>query len=545
MTDDQTAIAGAVDPARRPDSFAAYLAKLLMASGGLAGGYSEGTVDEALPLAAACDYILTKSNGLTFSILCIVDAEANPARRFGLDRKAVVEIAKTCRRLYAGRISASKMPVAIEIIEVRKRVTRDDLLRLKPLRSRFRQIIGAYAVDLTEKTATGNFRALYDVRKRFIERALREPRRAASALVPPEPVAAPTEDRKPILTYSILALLAAIFPTEPMLSPSIETLVAFGGLYRPLVLEQGEWYRLITSFFLHASLLHLLFNGIALWMAGRVLESLLGRPWLLALFFVGGIGGALMSLAINPAEQVSIGASGAIMGLLAAAWVSSFRLANGAQRVAVQMRMMRVLIPSLLPIFTNPSGGSIDYACHLGGALVGAVLGVLLLKNWPRVQPHPPFPSMARGLAVVAVATIAFSGFRAFGGYEREALVNLLIPAADIPHTDEDAIARAETLVKEYPHDPRSHFYRALDYLSITENAKAESELRIALGEKQILDTQFKPGLRELIVALLAETLVKEGRADEAKTTVEPFCHPEQGGEIPESIKSLALCGSN
>jgi hypothetical protein len=131
------------DP-RASDSFAAYLAQLLIAK----HGYHEGTVPEARSLAAACDYIVTKSDGTGFWILGIVDAAKDPAKRFLLDWRTLREIAKTCRDRHSERISRSRLPAVIEIVEIRNTVSRQDIERLKPLKSRFHQVIATYAVDL-------------------------------------------------------------------------------------------------------------------------------------------------------------------------------------------------------------------------------------------------------------------------------------------------------------------------------------------------------------------------------------------------------------
>src|SRR5262245_36217348 len=137
----------------------------------------------------------------------------------------------------------------------------------------------------------------------------------------------------PVLTYAMLAALFAIFACELMfgigrweklLQPSILTLLAFGGLQYPLVVDLGQWYRMFSAPLLHVDAMHLLFNCYALFLAGAILESLVGRAWLAALFVVGGLGGALMSLALNPSNLVSVGASGAIMGLFAAILVLSY-----------------------------------------------------------------------------------------------------------------------------------------------------------------------------------------------------------------------------
>lgn len=75
-------------------------------------GYVEGTVDEALPLAKACDFILTKSDGMTFSIVCLVAAENGEPRRFDVGRDAAKDILAMCCERYAGTLNGAKLPAS-------------------------------------------------------------------------------------------------------------------------------------------------------------------------------------------------------------------------------------------------------------------------------------------------------------------------------------------------------------------------------------------------------------------------------------------------
>ena len=163
----------------------------------------------------------------------------------------------------------------------------------------------------------------------------------------------------PWVTLGILAVLALIFaceqtyavdPPGPALRLSVRSLLAMGGLNRSIVTSGGEWYRLLTAPLLHFDLTHIVANGIALLIAGFLLERLVGRAWLLALFVLGALGGSLMSIAVNPPTLTSVGASGAIMCTFATLYVCSFRLPAGRGRSRVQSQSIGVLVPSLLPL---------------------------------------------------------------------------------------------------------------------------------------------------------------------------------------------------
>jgi membrane associated rhomboid family serine protease len=226
--------------------------------------------------------------------------------------------------------------------------------------------------------------------------------------------------RLPWLTFSLLGAATALFAVENLrparppiafLEPALTTLVAMGGVARPLVCDQGEWWRVLTAPMLHASPAHLFFNGIALLLGGLVLERLLGRAWLFVVFVLGAVGGSVASLIINDPSVVSVGASGAIMGLLAAALVTSFRQPE-EDRVSIQMMLLRMLLPSLVPLATLRSGPHVDYAAHLGGAVTGVLVGLLLLRVWPRGDARPRFERAAIVLAAAGAALATFCFFR-------------------------------------------------------------------------------------------------------------------------------------
>src|SRR5581483_4344349 len=116
---------------------------------------------------------------------------------------------------------------------------------------------------------------------------------------------------------AILIALTAVFFAElkygvgpaRALTPDHRTLIALGGLSADLV-RSGEWWRIFTAPMLHGSLEHIAMNGFALFLAGWFLEPLIGRRWYAAIFVIGALGGALGSLAANPPQIVTVGASG-------------------------------------------------------------------------------------------------------------------------------------------------------------------------------------------------------------------------------------------
>ena len=531
-------------------SFATYLARSYIAK----KGFQAATVPEAAGLTAASDIVLTRADGMNFQIICIVDRERNPGKQFALSRAAVAEIGKACLK-YSGKMNGVQMPVVIHVMEIGPGpVSGADYKRLKTLKrpSMFSKAhIAAWSIDTARKSVWSNawLKGLL-LGRPFVEKMLRAPR-VSEAELAPKTAPALSRERFPVLTCGLLALLIGVFVLEHrfaigsssgLFAPSISTLIALGGLHRDLVLQHGEWFRLFSATLLHGSLLHLILNGVALYLAGSVLETLVGRVWFLALFVIGAVGGSLLSLAINPATVVSVGASGAIMGLLAGAFVSSFRLPSGVQRTQIQMSMMQVLIPSLIPLATVGTGHKVDFAAHLGGALVGATVGLVMLKNWRLESALPRFVGAAGAIAAMGVAAYAFAAVSIQQRYSDHVLYTHLVPQAEVPKNASEMAAKAEELIAKYPRDPRPHLWRAVGLLRANEVQSAEVELRAALKEDEILTKMFKPELKQQIQASLALTLKDLNREAEAVDVAAAPCTTMPLGDLRKSLTESGLC---
>ena len=234
---------------------------------------------------------------------------------------------------------------------------------------------------------------------------------AASA--PPAPTAAMAAAR-PRAVYVILAIIAAVYGCELLFpisvgqfgSPSVLTLAYDGGMLGERIVNEGEWWRFFTAPLLHASPTHILFNGIVLWIAGAALETMIGWRWMCGIFAISALCGAFASFAFLPLETVGVGASGAIMGLLAATLVMSFRMPSGPPRTNLQWRMGQTIVPALLPFFSARGSEAIDYFAHAGGTAAGALVAVILLLAWPRDRAQPRFgwSGAVAGAALFVVA---------------------------------------------------------------------------------------------------------------------------------------------
>ncbi len=533
----------------RPKTFAARLAEHCIAE----KGFTAGTLPAASALFDASDIVITFSGDTAFQIICMVDVEARPDRRFELSGEALRRIGEDC-------LAAPDAPAApsidIQVFEVGPGLdNQDSAARLAALAgaSSSQVQLSGWIVDTAARSiwTSAPLRDGVAAEREDIERLLNRLRFDPSA--PPAPAAAPPAG-VPYLTYALLALLVAVFACElafgignytKFFEPSLATLTAMGGIYWPGIVENGEWYRLVSGTFLHADAMHLLLNGFVLLFAGRMLERAVGHAWFGAIYAAAGICGSLMSLMLNPTNVVGIGASGAIMGILSAAFVSSFRFAAPV-RTRLQTISLQFLIPSLLPLAPAATGNQVDYGAHLGGAIGGAVVAAAMLANWPRTAVVPKFQSVAIAVAAAwALGALASAALLvpSYGKAQHEyALRELLIPDGELKRGHEALIGDAETLVARYPHDPRSHFYRATGFLKQGDLTQGERSLRAALDEQDILTSLLPPGFEDALRAMLALVQNEAGRTSEAKATAQPICPRLQ--TQPEAIRDglKALC---
>ena len=181
----------------------------------------------------------------------------------------------------------------------------------------------------------------------------------------------------------------------------------------PAGIADGEYYRLLTSMFLHYGLLHLALNMWALWVLGRELEARLGPLRFSVLYLVSGLGGSVACYVFAPASQAA-GASGAIYGLFAALFIVFRRLNRDTSAI------ITVLVINLVLSFSVPG---ISIEAHLGGLVTGAVLGVALAYAPKAIRNRVLVGTVAALLlfftAVVIAQTAAINALRSRQGSSR------------------------------------------------------------------------------------------------------------------------------
>jgi membrane associated rhomboid family serine protease len=191
--------------------------------------------------------------------------------------------------------------------------------------------------------------------------------------------------RYPVTIALVLAnVLAYIWEvTSGTNFDSNQSLVDHGALYGPLV-QQGQWWRVISGAFLHAGLAHIALNMFALYQLGTFVERALG-PWRMFLVYaIALVGGGLAVVYFDP-QNPTVGASGAIFGLFGALLAIGVRLGKRGRSLIAQTAP--ILVINLVFTFAVPF---ISKAGHLGGLVSGFVAGLVLFA----MQPRPPAPAV-------------------------------------------------------------------------------------------------------------------------------------------------------
>ncbi len=358
----------------------------------------------------------------------------------------------------------------------------------------------------------------------------------------------------PFFTTGLLLVLFLIFSAEQYFEPSVTpgfdvggtTLTALGALDSLLAGGQGEWWRVATAPFLHASFVHILSNGAVLLIIGAVLEKLIGRAWMAATFVVSAFAGAAAALMLNPPDLPTVGASGGIVGLLTAAFVLSFHPACHRSRWWLRVFALLLAGPALIPTAGTPGAPSIvDVSSHLGGAAAGVVMGFVLQALWPEEAERPRFPAFAANFAAVGFGAVAAAFVLVAWNYPAYAKrESLLITDADAPKSQADGQARSAELVLDYPHDPRAHLYRAAWFEGQGDFANAEQEVRTALTDPETTALGFSPAFQMRMRYDLAMLLFDQARFDDAKVAAQPLCAaaPAELAAARASLKSAGLC---
>ncbi|MBE5982552.1 rhomboid family intramembrane serine protease [Lacrimispora sp. AGF001] len=157
-------------------------------------------------------------------------------------------------------------------------------------------------------------------------------------------------------------------------------MVSHGAMYAPLVIERGEYYRLITSTFMHFGINHIMNNMLILFILGDNLERALGHIKYLLFYLICGVGANVASMIINLSgyrNVVSAGASGAIFGVIGGLLYAV--AVNRGQLEDLSTRQLVVVI--LCSLYFGFTSTGVDNAAHIAGLIIGIIMGVILYRR--------------------------------------------------------------------------------------------------------------------------------------------------------------------
>lgn len=212
---------------------------------------------------------------------------------------------------------------------------------------------------------------------------------AARTVRQPMTVAGGALVTKPYVTWTLIGLTVAVFLWQ--FAAGVGQVAEEFGMWPFGIALYGEWWRLLTAAFLHGSWLHIAFNMYVLFIFGPLLERVLGHARFTVLYVVGALGGSVASYVFSDPRTVSVGASGAIFGLMGAVIVAGRRLRWDITQVLVLLGI-NVVIGFLSP--------EVDWRAHFGGLVVGALVAAVFVWTPP---PFRPVRGLWQVLGVLAI----------------------------------------------------------------------------------------------------------------------------------------------
>jgi membrane associated rhomboid family serine protease len=168
---------------------------------------------------------------------------------------------------------------------------------------------------------------------------------------------------------------------------------------RGVSVADGEWYRLVTGGFLHASLWHIGFNMVLLFMLGRLLEPALGTPRFVALYFASLLAGAFGALILTDPLVATLGASGAVFGLIGAAFI----MARGRGMDALAAELGFLIVINLVFTF---GAANISIGGHLGGLVGGVICAAAIIAGERGMLGPRRLPAEIGVMVLVAVVSV-------------------------------------------------------------------------------------------------------------------------------------------
>ena len=200
------------------------------------------------------------------------------------------------------------------------------------------------------------------------------------------------------VSYALIAINVLVFLAGE-LDPELGLRMVVDGAHLPSLISAGEWWRALTSVFLHGSFAHVLFNMWALYVFGPTLEHRFGSAPFAALYLASGLGGSALYQVVGR-DAFAVGASGAIFGLIGALLAVTYgQRYTPAGRAMFSQTLLLLAINLAIP-FVVPN---VAWEAHLGGLLAGGLVALA----WERVPVAGPAAAPRRAAVALAMAVVA------------------------------------------------------------------------------------------------------------------------------------------
>lgn len=182
----------------------------------------------------------------------------------------------------------------------------------------------------------------------------------------------------PIVTYVLIALNIIVFFIVEALGSTedLSDMLLFGASYTPLILGKAQYWRLVSSIFLHFGIMHLSNNMVGLYVIGDQVERAIGSFKFIIIYIIAGVGANIISMFLRLKEEpvVSAGASGAIFGLAGSMLAIALKNRNKNSDISIA----RIVLMIGLMIYYGFTSSGVDNIAHISGAVIGFLCASVL-----------------------------------------------------------------------------------------------------------------------------------------------------------------------
>ncbi len=326
----------------------------------------------------------------------------------------------------------------------------------------------------------------------------------------------PTPATYALLGINIVVFVVMVASGVSVFVPDTQQVLHWGADYGPYTLG-GQYWRLISSMFIHFGIIHIFGNMWCLWSLGRLAEKLLGSFNVVATYLLTGVGASLLSLSWNP-MRVSAGASGAVFGIAGVLITTLYYGKHNLPHESVRRLLGYVVRFSLLNLLFGLKG-HIDNSAHIGGLVTGLLIGLFLARTFASpVEERGP-----QGRTIMAVSALV--------------LLVLFVP-----------VAKAKQYAVEFGKGQTAYnqkdYKAAIEHMEKYSSAQPDDDYGHAvLGDSYQALGRFDDAVREYERSLAIDPENHDIQIDLAEIYLWQQHHPEKA--VPLFSKATSIMGAD